>query len=257
MRISSLLAALVLVGVATAGDRATDLTKIDRTIAKEPAYKSKPKYCLVVFGPEAKMRVWLVLDGDVLYVDRNGNGDLTEGGESLVAAPITGHHTKGRVWKVGDLAAPGGKVIYKGLTVSDVSGGVDGRFDSLGLGIAVNVPIGSTRALQCAGSAIHPSAGYNLRFADRPKDAPLIHFGGPLRIMLVQPERFTAGVKAGEKYELKAYVGTPGLDKDTAAIIDDPALGLSVDPDNGTVAELEFVDRDGRKQRHHFKQVCD
>src|SRR5262245_65651509 len=70
MRISSLLAALVLVGVAAAGDRATDLTKIDRTIAKEPAYKSKPKYCLLVFGPEAKMRVWLVLDGDVLYVDR-------------------------------------------------------------------------------------------------------------------------------------------------------------------------------------------
>ena len=54
-----------------------DLTKVDRTIAKEPAYKTKPRYCLLVFGPEPKIRVWLVLDGDVLYVDRNGNGDLT------------------------------------------------------------------------------------------------------------------------------------------------------------------------------------
>src|SRR5262245_16890818 len=40
-------------------DRA-DLTKINRTIGKEPPYESKPKYCLVVFGPEAKTRVWLV-----------------------------------------------------------------------------------------------------------------------------------------------------------------------------------------------------
>ena len=62
---------------------AADLTKIDRAIRKEPAYKSKePRYCLLVFGPAADYRVWLVLDGDTLYVDRNGNGDLTEAGES-------------------------------------------------------------------------------------------------------------------------------------------------------------------------------
>src|SRR5215510_10605392 len=60
-----------------------DLTKVDRTIAKEPAYKTKPKYCLLVFGPKAKTRVWLVLDGDVLYVDRNGNGDLTDANERV------------------------------------------------------------------------------------------------------------------------------------------------------------------------------
>ena len=37
---------------------AADLTTIDRTIVKEPAYRSKAvKYCLLVFGPEAKTRV--------------------------------------------------------------------------------------------------------------------------------------------------------------------------------------------------------
>jgi len=41
-----------------------DLNKIERTIAKEPVYQTKsPRYCLLVFGPEAKTRVWLVLDG--------------------------------------------------------------------------------------------------------------------------------------------------------------------------------------------------
>lgn len=67
----------------TPASLATDLAKIDRTIAKEPAYRTKtPKYGLLVFGPEGKDRVWLVHDGDVLYVDRNGNGDLTEPGRA-------------------------------------------------------------------------------------------------------------------------------------------------------------------------------
>src|SRR6476661_5244185 len=63
---------------------AVDLAKVERTIRKEPAYKSKaPRYCLLVFGPKAEHRVWLVLDGDTLYVDRNGNGDLTEEGKRV------------------------------------------------------------------------------------------------------------------------------------------------------------------------------
>ena len=56
-----------------------DLAKIDRTIRHEPAYRSKaPRYCLLVFGPEARTRVWLVLDGDTVYLDRNGNGQWQE-----------------------------------------------------------------------------------------------------------------------------------------------------------------------------------
>jgi hypothetical protein len=80
-----------------------DLTNVDRTIAKEPTYHtSSPRYCMLVFGPEAKTRAWLVLDGDILYLDRNGNGDLTEDGERLkvrfvnkeFASPMIseGHH---------------------------------------------------------------------------------------------------------------------------------------------------------------------
>jgi hypothetical protein len=61
---------LMLLAWLVAPSFAVDLTKVDRTIVKEPSYKSKPKYCLLVFGPEAKTRVWLVQDGDTLYVDR-------------------------------------------------------------------------------------------------------------------------------------------------------------------------------------------
>src|SRR4051794_25720010 len=63
---------------------AADLAKIERTIKKEPAYQSKePKYCLLVFGPEAETRVWLVVDDGAMYFDRNGNGDLTEEGKRV------------------------------------------------------------------------------------------------------------------------------------------------------------------------------
>src|SRR5262245_10293388 len=67
-------------GATAAMSQTVDLTRIERTLRSEPAYQSKnPKYALLVFGLEAKFRVWLVLDGDVMYVDRTGTGDLTDG----------------------------------------------------------------------------------------------------------------------------------------------------------------------------------
>jgi len=76
---------------------ARDTKTAKRLPAKEPVYQSKdPKYCLLTFGREGKTRVWLVFDSvpnplvpgkdkDYLYVDRNGNGDLTESGEQVQA----------------------------------------------------------------------------------------------------------------------------------------------------------------------------
>src|SRR5207244_1492585 len=94
---------------------AADLSKVDRTIAKEPAYQTKPKYCLLVFGPEAQHRVWLVLDGDTLYVDRNGNGDLTEPGEKVAAEKGEGAEEGEYTFKVGDIRD--GQRLHKELNV--------------------------------------------------------------------------------------------------------------------------------------------
>ena len=69
---------------ASADDSPVDLTNVDRTIAREPDYQSQPYYALLVFGPQAKQRSWLVIDGDsIAYIDRNGNGDLTDAGERV------------------------------------------------------------------------------------------------------------------------------------------------------------------------------
>ena len=59
------------------------LENIERTIRHEPQYSSKPKYVLLVFGKQAEAQVWVVDDGRHLYVDRNGNGDLTDDGAPL------------------------------------------------------------------------------------------------------------------------------------------------------------------------------
>jgi hypothetical protein len=50
----------VVVGLALTGRlAAVNLTTIDRSIRKEPADQSKaPQYCLLVFGQQAKARVW-------------------------------------------------------------------------------------------------------------------------------------------------------------------------------------------------------
>src|SRR5262249_22640740 len=78
---------LLLLMAASAGAAdVPDLGKIERRIAREPAYKAaQPLYGLYVFGPDARTRVWAVLDKskpdapdyDVLYFDRNADGDLT------------------------------------------------------------------------------------------------------------------------------------------------------------------------------------
>lgn len=77
---------LVAVSLLATQVRAADLAKVERTLKKEPMYQSKaPRYALLVFGPEATDRVWLVHDGATLYVDRQGDGDLTKPGNKVSA----------------------------------------------------------------------------------------------------------------------------------------------------------------------------
>jgi hypothetical protein len=80
------------------------LGKVERSIRGEPTYKSgSPEYALLLFGPEARLRVWLVLDGEGLYLDRDGDGDLTGKDE---------HFAKVSDCRNVTLADPDGKTSY-------------------------------------------------------------------------------------------------------------------------------------------------
>src|SRR5262249_46791036 len=218
MRMLSLISTLLVVGNTAVTAWGADLTKIDRTIAKEPAYKAKPQYCLLLFGPEAKTRVWLVRDGDVLYVDRNGNGDLTEDGERVVSqgGPAPG-------FEAGDITEAGGRVKHTQLRVHFLDNDRSGIWTSLQMSIEGKGPQAASEGER------------SLRFAARPKDAPVVHFNGPLTIRVVKR---LGG--AGERFF--AEIGTPGLGRGTFATISPGHPGL-IPKGIFPVAEMECANR--------------
>jgi hypothetical protein len=208
---------------------AADLTKIERSIRKEPNYQSKtPRYCLLVFGPEAKKHVWLVLDGKTLYVDLNGNGDLTEQGEKFAAKK--GLDTLNEdVFDVEEIRV--GARTHKNLTL--IVRKVDylvGNYPEMkekiaqlpgGLGCHLHIDVelpgwqgkGEGRRIRQVVSFLDPRGP--LVFADKPQDAPIIHLGGPWQIQCRRSDRLMVGQEA----ELTLSVATPGLGAGTTAYL--------------------------------------
>jgi hypothetical protein len=234
MRVIPFLAALMLASGASVSVWAADLSKIDRTIAKEPAYKSRPKYCLLVFGLEARTRVWLVLDGEVLYVDRTANGDLTGPGKRTENISKT---DKALHFRPGPITPVGGKTRYA-LEVEVVKQGP--RF---WVPVTVNADKVSYQSPQCGGE------NGSLQFADRAQDAPILHFDGPLTMKVGRQQTkitkgktdLTAGTAQefmrGKTCPLPVMVGTPGRGKGTfAALLFRPG-------DPSAAAEIVFPNR--------------
>jgi hypothetical protein len=183
--------------------RAVDLSKIDRTIGKEPAYQTKPKYCLVVFGPEAKTRVWLVLDGDVLFVDRDG--DLTGKDERIL---------KQAVYEVDIPARPGSDSFSLEVGERRSYGG-----EEISYTISCRPQKGKGFAQKTVGV---------LLFADRPQDAPVVHFGGPLTLTILdwgktlKPRQIVQGERAKE---VGFVVGSGDLVQEFSILVGTPAFG--------------------------------
>lgn len=199
---------------------AMDLTKVERRIAKEPTYRGQPRYCLLVLGAEAKTKIWLVVDGDTLYVDRDGNGDLTTPDKKVVG---TGDKTEaGSVsFTVGDLTE--GKLRHKNFTVSlsplapyaaqipEAKQVLARDPDAKRWDLRLEMEMPGRKGVGEQGRVVHLAALQDgkgiLQFAARPQEAPILHFGGPLQIALTQPLQLVAGQEA----EILLGLGTPGV----------------------------------------------
>jgi hypothetical protein len=173
MRVNHFGSALLVVCSVGLTAQGADLTKIDRTIANEPDYKSHPKYCLLVFGPEAKTRVWLIRDGDILYVDRNGNGDLTEKGERCRIEPDARSSTGWHKCAAGDVVEADGKVEGDGRIVHRA---LHLHFYSPDE-ISLKVRAHSGREY-CLWWDI--GGGISIRLSGRRQDSAVVHLDGPL-----------------------------------------------------------------------------
>src|SRR5262245_54559535 len=187
--------------VGSNGTYAADLTKIERDLRKTPAFKSKePRYCLLVFGPAADYRVWLVLDGDTLYVDRNGDGDLSEAGESTGPEST---NTDPCSFKPIKILAPDGQT--EGELTFALFRWFDYREGRTGAGIR---PSGGVwlkgRYFGSWGDETGPCV-----WGNKPAEAPILHVDGPLQ-MGFETAGALRSTLSGE-FELSVGVGTKGI----------------------------------------------
>lgn len=270
---SRLITAFIVVALGQSSVVAGDLDKLDRAIAKEPAYQGKPKYGLLVFDRAGKERVWLVQDGSTLYVDRQGNGDLTDPKNKVAAKKNEeGGGDAELTFEVGDVTV-GGRT-HKELKVyltplksyADSSLGKlpetkaalvknpDAMVASLSLDVEVPGMKGGGsggRVLFIAGP--RDLAGL-LRFADAPAKAPVIHLGGPLHVTFR-----TEGPKMriGRDADVIVVVGTRGIGPGTLAVIGyEDTIPTSANP----TAEVTFKPaKDGDapiKKKLELKERC-
>ena len=218
------LPALAALGLSTATVVAADSIQVERRIAKEPAYQSRsPKYCLLVFGAEAKTRVWLVLDGDTLYVDRNANGDLTEANERI--------KRNGKKFEAGEITERAGKAKYAHLRV-----------------LPLDLPEKEQEPLCMVSLEVRDKyRQYGcVPFADRPQDAPVLWYDGPLTMGFIDPKKQT--LRRGEAgSQIDAWIGTPSLAKQRDATV---CLEHSqgVPSDIHPIASIEFPNQDPKEK---------
>ena len=234
--------------------RAADLDHVDRTIRKEPAYRAKPAYCLLMLGLEANTRVWLVRDGLTMYVDRNGDGDLTEPGKRVeISQHQHGYLLRGEVIASRQRGDHAKRIEYDAGTFycGDIVDADGSRFKNLlvflektqAMDLFVKTPAGLEQG------AAADSDG-DLHFSESPKDAPVIHFGGPLTMtMFTRSGELFPQFPDGQKHLYAAMVGTPGRGPGTFANVQLTSIPDGILP----VAEIEFTRRAGEAplQRQH------
>jgi hypothetical protein len=197
-----------------------------RAIHREPHYVTRsPRYCQLVFGKSARTKAWVVLDGDDLYIDRRGTGDLTEDGNRVESQEKRlSRKSRSRTWLIGEVAEVDTGERHTGLVVH---WDVNSRGEELYIvGIRLR-----GRIDQQAGGLFG-----TLTFGKTYREAPIVHFNGTLSFALdeLQRGRIYRSAGAGRPDDLIVNVGTPGLGKGSFAWLD-----LAVFPrDKHPVAEL-------------------
>jgi hypothetical protein len=204
-----------------------DLTKIERRIAKEPKYVAAPKYALFVLDEEAKFKIWAVFDKstpdapfyDVLYFDKNGDGDLTDPSERFVGKrdPSLAPAGLEMLVKVGDVPVPGTALVHKGLRFS-----TSPKEKRVGFWFEMKWNGGT----EVSGS-YGPVGTDTAEFADSPQKAAIIHPdpNGTLAFALWMSAPVTLTI--GGETHVSLVAGHPGLGKDSLAVVDEHFLDLT------------------------------
>jgi hypothetical protein len=225
---------------------APDLSKIIRRITREPAHTAKQAlYALYVFGPQAETRVWAMLDKskpdapnyDVLYFDRNADGDLTAADERI-EGKVDGETT---TFDIGSFTDPVSKQRHTGLSISRTEG--DDSTTMFRMKWCDKISIRGGYA---------PEAGPYTQFAATPADAPVLWPGADgsfsFQFWMLEP------LDIGASRDVKVFLGHRGHGKNTFCAVPDTFLPEEVP----VIATLIYRDKDGKESlaRSELKKRC-
>lgn len=226
-----------------------DYTRIDRRIAKEPKYIASPRYALFLFDPKGQFRVWAVLDKskadaphyDVLYFDKNGNGDLTEAGERFTGKYDEAAETLSIV--VGELAVPGTKLVHTDLKFYTAE-----RHNYKGFWFSMK-----WNGVDWVDGGYAPFSSDNTTYSTTAEKAPV------LRPTILGPFGFVATdqlvLPIGGWKDVQFIVGNPGSGPDTLCAVHQNFL---IPGKDRIIATLIAEDTAGReiRERTEIKQHC-
>jgi len=205
-----------------------DFAKVDRTIKKLPELKSeKPLYGLFLFGVEGETRVWAVLDAkgtgpyDLLYLDRNADGDLTAADERFPG--------EGGKFSIGEFEEPGTDVVHTDFTITWTKESI--RYQMRWAGGPVT--------MGCYG----PTRETYVNFGPAPKEAPIFVPGTERPFEF---EHWMSGtLKRGETTDFKVFIGNKGDRTGAFTCVDDKFLPAG----ERVLVQLVCRDAAGKEQR--------
>lgn len=260
------IAAVLLAIACSAWAQARTLEDIPRTIKKSPRFTAEQQfYCLLVLGEKLERRIWFVADGDALYADLDGDGDLTDKNERFEDKGKTSDadHFIGvwRSWSIGK------------FRFSERYTEVSVRLSTIKTNWRPSPTASNkerTRAfMEEARRTPHPNlAGIHLTiggkrqvlsntlFTTSPETAPILHMDAPLTVGLVESFNAFRFWRGEANPKLTVAIGTPGLGRSTFSYV----VYDEFDDKARPVVEIEFPAKEpGRflaPQRHKLMEKC-
>lgn len=219
-----------------------DYAKVERTIAKEPAYVAVPRYALFVLDPAGTFRTWAVVDRsapdarfyDVLYFDLDGDGDLTESGERFTGV----HRPDGApagiemTFKIPEIRVPGSNLVHTKFWLSTAP-----KKDRSGFWFQMYWG-GKTEMSGGYGRTGSNTTAWGTSVAAAPIFRPC-----PDGVLTFATWSELPELRPGGEGHLNVIVGNPGSGPDTLAVVDENFLDLKRDE---LLVTVVAQDRDGK-----------
>jgi len=223
--------------------RPIDLGSMRSPPVRLPAFTSStPRFGLFLFGPESDVRVWAVLDQsqadaddyDVLYLDLDSDGDLTEPRERFLGTRVEQKEQMSRRFVIGEFWPRGSKAPHQEFTITWwAPGHVTFRMRWYGR----ERTVGGFGRL----------ADEKLRFGDSVANAPVLVPGcdQPLQFQ----RRGDEPLQRKHVEELTVLAGNPGSGTASFSFID----ARSFEEEDTLVATLVYHDSRGRSRSKRFE----